>query len=653
MRLTLLASLTLLVTGGPLDGAMAQRPRAVRLSAVTAGERLEKVQSLIRAQRHRVDQRYGYEAVQGTLSEFAGISRSRPAGMAMGRALKALGTRVYALWVSLDRRIDGELDRLDANREMFTKQSYARTRDVAWLERVGGRITEEIMEAERCLDELTESAISGARHRLVARQQRAKMKRLQASLARLPGGGGDDPLANLRDQIEFADLAAASARATSLGLEDSITALTGRTWVPSLVPDAERRETRLEDIELPLPLLKRRSSDPWVSGAGAGSRLAEAIATSIHRQAIERLSSEPAPEALESVANTRDALDKSRIRALQIEGLSAVRDARRLQEGLERLPELRSVVVYGNSEALFEAHRADKAELERLCDQIIAQGAALNELLNAVLLLRRQLIFHAMVAERGRELRATGTPVDIRPLVRRVFASSRAAHVLERPGRRSLEAFYSLKEGPLSRPQHLHEAVEAFVTGDRAVPKEKKRPSPATATATLAVARLLAKLSDDRVHVPLRAAKQAVRKWRFPVPGYPEKPNDALQVLADDLTAWVHLPAAIWSEAALDQLIGDLQSNVDTLNNLTTSHRPTDGMKVGSAITLRDGMHIEVVLALTAEHSGALEVTLAGVELVGEGLYREDTPGLLFTGHRLSLPAAVDPKRGLLRVRLP
>ena len=203
MRLTLLAALTLLLSGSPLDGAMAQGARAERLSTAEAGERIEKAQSLIRAQRHRVDQRYGYERVQKTMGESAGTS-----GNVMGRALKPLGARVYALWVNLAQRVDGELGRLDANRKMFIEQSYARTRDVAWLERVGERITEELMEAERCLDELTESVLSEARHRLAAQEQRAKMKRLRASLARLPGGGADDPLADLKQQIEFTELSA-------------------------------------------------------------------------------------------------------------------------------------------------------------------------------------------------------------------------------------------------------------------------------------------------------------------------------------------------------------------------------------------------------------------------------------------------------------
>jgi len=166
----------------------------------------------------------------------------------------------------------------------------------------------------------------------------------------------------------------------------------------------------------------------------------------------------------------------------------------------------------------------------------------------------------------------------------------------------------------------------------------------------LAVARLLAKLSDDRAHVPLRAAKRAIRKWRFPVPGYPAKPADALQVLADDLTAWVHLPAAVWSETAFRSLLQSLRSDIKTLRALTTVHRSSDGMALSESVTIRDGMHIEVLLALSAEHEGELKVTVAGEELAGEGLYYSTTPGLLFATTRLNIAAGKDAREALVRL---
>jgi hypothetical protein len=462
--------------------------------------------------------------------------------------------------------------------------------------------------------------------------------------------------------LTYRELAAGSARATADTLQEALSDLATKQWMPVLEPQAQRRQITLNGVELPPALLVTKPQDAWVPGVSTGVLLARSIAESAHRHALASLTRDAELAALERMTDTRDALDKSLVRSLQVKGLALARRAHKLSAGLERLPELRSVVVFANGKAIFEARRPSASALKLLTDEVLRKSGALNEMLGAVLLLRRQFVFHAMAAERGRGLRATGEPVDIRSTIQKVFTSSRAAHALDRSQKAELEGFYKRGHHTLAEPQHLRDAVQRFLT-DTAAPlppggvapnaDTTRTTSAPDAEATLMVARLLAKLSDDRAHVPLRAAKRVIRRWEFPVPGYPERPSDALQVLADDLTAWVHLPAAVWSETAFQELLQSLHADMTKLQDWTTRHRATDGLALGKSVVLRDGMHIEVVVALSAEHEGALEVELAGDVLAGDGIYLADTPGLLFSTPRLNIGAPDAVKTALIRLSLP
>jgi hypothetical protein len=633
-----------------------------RLQVDAATTRIQAIESSLTTRVDQVSHRYGYEVVQQTVHNAA-----QAQGQTLGRSAKPLSTRVYALWAGVVRRVDSELARLHTSRAAIVAQSFATTRDVEWLEHAGSRIHRELASAESCLDELVESTVISEAHGVKAKNLRKVIRRRRATLARFPGSADVDPLADLTRQARFDELVAASARATAYGLEDVLSALASKQWMPALEPQERRREISLRDVELPPGLLAANPVSDWVTGASTGVRLARAVAEFSHRGDVLALTRDAELALLERATDSRDAVDKGQVRSLQIEGISLARRARRLSSGLERLPELRSVVVFANGTQIFEAKRPRIDELERLRESVLRKSGALNEMLDAVLLLRRQFVFHAMAAERGRGLRASGEPVDIRPTIRQLFASSRAGHLLDGAQRSDLESFYTPDHLALAQPQHLRDAVEGFLKGTNTPPpRETPSPRPGVKTtkvsgrsgtpdaqATLAVARLLAKLSDDRANVPLRAAKRAIRRWKFPVPGYPERPKDAVQVLADDLTAWVHLPAAMWSEAAFQSLVASLRTDITKLREWTTRHRPIDGLSVSESVTIHDGMHIEVLLALSAEHEGALKVEFAGDVLAGEGLYMSDTPGLLFTTSRLKIGERAGTKAARIRILLP
>jgi hypothetical protein len=225
--------------------------------------------------------------------------------------------------------------------------------------------------------------------------------------------------------------------------------------------------------------------------------------------------------------------------------------------------------------------------------------------------------------------------------------------VLEGASRKTLEAAYVSGTGALSKPAHLGAFVRSFLAGELvAAPADGGSRGP-DAAAILAVARLLAKLSDDRVHIPQKFAKKALRKWKFPVPGYPSDRAAAQEVLTDDLTAWVHLPAAIWAQDGLETLEKRLRGDIERLEAILDRHRASDGFAVHGEATLREGMQIDALVALRADFEGALNVSVAGDELEGEGLYMADTPGLLFRTSRLEIQADDGDTHTTLRLALP
>lgn len=633
-----------------------------RISSSAAIPRLTAVESSLTARVEQVSERYSYEAVHETF-----VTSARALGHELAGAARPLEARVYALWAGVARRAGKEIERVRSTRAVIVQQTFAGTRDIEWIEHAGARIHQELELAEGCLDGLVNQSLRALAHGAQAKSLASDLMGRRATLARLPGQQREDPLAELAREVRFLDLAAGSAQATAYMLQETLSELAARAWMPLLEAQSRRRAITLHGVELPPALVVAKAEAPWVAGISAGVLLARSMAEFSHRQSERRLKGDTDLADLERIADARDARDKSRVRSLQIEGLSLARDSRRLSSGLERLPELNSVAVFANGKPIFHATRPDRNELDALRDRVLQKSGALNEMLGAVTLLRRQFVFHALAAERGRALRATGKPVDIRRTIQRVFISSRAAHALDGDQRAALERFYRLDQPTLAAPRHLRDAVEALFTGaftpggatleadgDQAArPGDRRAGVSPDAEATLTVARLLAKLSDDRAHVPLRAAKRTVRRWKFPVPGYPERPRDAVQVLADDLTAWAHLPAAVWSEAAFQSLVGSLEADLAQLRDWTTRHRASDGLALDKSVVIRDGMHIEVVVALSAEHDGAVEVELAGDVLKGDGLYVADTPGLLFSTPRLNIRAQDGLETAVIRLRLP